>query len=198
MQEEGWVVCRVFKKRMSTMRKVGEYESPCWYEDQASFMQDLESPRRNNNNPYYACKQELELQYNIHEAFLQLPQLESPKFAHQQSSSSSPTIPNNIYTTNINAYDHHHHSHSNNINVNGFCTTMHSQIYGNIIVNDHQSGVVDQVTDWRVLDKFVASQLSQEDQHAPNKQAASANYNSNMPLEHQYASTPTTTNNMPH
>lgn len=185
----------MFKKRMTTVRKVGEYESPCWYDDQASFMQELESPRH-ISPPYYACKQELELQYNInipHDAFLQLPQLESPKV------SQSATIPNyNNNNNNNNGYDHR-----NNSNVNSI-TTMHCSLYGSI-GNDQATVLEDQVTDWRVLDKFVASQLSQ-DQHASKENA----YNSNVAvvaqqiammanesarpeLEQEYASTSTTT-----
>ncbi|KAL2540080.1 NAC domain-containing protein 7 [Abeliophyllum distichum] len=37
-QEEGWVVCRVFKKRIASMHKVSEHDSPIWYDDQVSFM----------------------------------------------------------------------------------------------------------------------------------------------------------------
>ncbi|CAI0404881.1 unnamed protein product [Linum tenue] len=46
-QEEGWVVCRVFKKKITTMRKISDHDSSlCWYDDQlSSFMQDnLDSP----------------------------------------------------------------------------------------------------------------------------------------------------------
>ncbi|CBI31879.3 unnamed protein product, partial [Vitis vinifera] len=124
-QAKGWVVCRVFKKRMATMRKVGEHGSPCWYDDQVSFMPDLDSPRR-ISQPYtsfqhhYSCKQELELPYNMpHDPYLQLPQLESPKLPHYQQNMSS------LYSSN-------------------------------------NEQAVDQVTDWRVLDKFVASQLSHD------------------------------------
>ncbi|KAE9613158.1 putative transcription factor NAM family [Lupinus albus] len=83
-QEEGWVVCKVFKKRMTTVRKMGEYESPCsWYDDQVSVMQELDAlSRPNYASQHYPYKQELELmQYNMpHDAnFLQLPQLNSSK-----------------------------------------------------------------------------------------------------------------------
>ncbi|KAJ1379622.1 NAC domain [Sesbania bispinosa] len=163
--EEGWVVCRVFKKRMTTMQKV-EYESPCWYEDQVSFMQqDLESPRRNNisHHPYassyHPCKPELELiQYNNipHDAsFLQLPQLESPKVT--QSAASS-VIPYGYASNNNNGTTLQFSSSvTQEEQIQNFHQqTLHS-LYG--ASNDQ---VVDQVTDWRVLDKFVASQLSHE------------------------------------
>ncbi|KAH0913312.1 LOW QUALITY PROTEIN: hypothetical protein HID58_036633 [Brassica napus] len=92
-QEEGWVVCRVFKKRLpAVIRRMGDYDSSPsrWYDEQLSFMaSELETngPRRivpNHhqqqhhqpfsyginasayalNNPNLQCKQELELQYS--------------------------------------------------------------------------------------------------------------------------------------
>ncbi|KAG2408340.1 NAC domain-containing protein [Vigna angularis] len=162
-EEEGWVVCRVFKKRMTTMQKVGEYDqSPCWYDEQVSFMQDFESPRR-ISQPYasyhqhHPCKPELmELQYNNipHDAFLQLPQLESPKLTHSAPSLSCSSVVPFAYET------------SNNKN-NGSTLQFSSLSQEEQIQYCHQQSqnslydnAVDQVTDWRVLDKFVASQLS--------------------------------------
>ncbi|KDP25626.1 hypothetical protein JCGZ_20782 [Jatropha curcas] len=166
-QAKGWVVCRVFKKRMPTMRKVGEYDSPSWYDDQVSFMPELDSPRR-IAQPYttylhhYPCKQEFELQYNMsHDPFLQLPQLESPKIPQSAASANcnssvvpygydrnnnGSTLQSSTLTQEEQVQQSHHHPNLNSIN------------YHN---NGEQA--VDQVTDWRVLDKFVASQLSHED-----------------------------------
>ncbi|XP_050226603.1 NAC domain-containing protein 7-like [Mercurialis annua] len=147
-QEEGWVVCRVFKKRLPTVRKVGEYDSPCWYDEHVSFMPDLESPRR-ITPPYttylhhYPCKQEFELQHNYnmpHDPFLQLPQLESPKVPYGSTLQSSTVT---------------HEEQTNHQNLNS-----NSVLYHN---NHNGEQAVDQVTDWRVLDKFVASQLSHEE-----------------------------------
>lgn len=176
MQEEGWVVCRVFKKRIATIRKEGDHDQLCWYDDhQVSFMPDFDSPRRipqqqqqqyntttAYNNQY--CKQELHelMHYNNnnishHDPFLQLPQLESPKVPYgfvdrinTQLMAPSPTLSTN-----------------HQIMINSSST---STMY------DHQQGdgVDDQVTDWRVLDKFVASQLSHED--ASRKQQVEATY----------------------
>ena len=166
-QEEGWAVCKVFKKRMPTpIRKVGEYGSPCWYEDQVSFMQmqELESPNAKQvpyaasyGHQHYPCKQELEMQYNLtsHDtaAFLQLPQLESPTVPQSygydgrnnalQSSSSLPRG------------EHAQHGQQQNLHL----------LYGS---ND------DQVTDWRVLDKFVASQFGHE-QHVSKEETSYSN-----------------------
>ncbi|KAI4315291.1 hypothetical protein L6164_028117 [Bauhinia variegata] len=172
-QEEGWVVCRVFKKRMTTVRKMGEYESPCWYDDQVSLMQDLESPVR-ISNPYasyhqhYPCKQELEFQYNIpHDAFLQLPQLESPKVPQSTSLSCNSVVPYG-YDGNANGSA----LQSSSLTQEERTQDCHQQslkpLHGSI------DQAVDQVTDWRVLDKFVASQLS-HDQDASKENSYSSN-----------------------
>ncbi|KAM7258273.1 hypothetical protein ACFE04_014014 [Oxalis oulophora] len=155
-QEEGWVVCRVFKKRITATRRMGDYDSPCWYEDGVSFMPELDnSPRRILSMPYapphhhhFPCKQELELQYNNHmpahhDQFLQLPNLESPKVLQSTPYSDDMVL------------------FSNN--------------------NNNEIRAMDQVTDWRVLDKFVASQLSHEE---ANKET---NYNSNAAIVFQMA-----------
>nr|QSD99860.1 NAC family transcription factor [Melilotus albus] len=147
-QEEGWVVCKVFKKRIATtMRRMDE--SPCGYDDQVSFMQELESPNRVSSHPYapyqqhYPCKQELDqLHYNmsINDAnnFLQLPQLESPKVPlHCSSSSHSLTQEQQYYSQQQNM----------------------QLLYGGS--NDLQA-VVEQSREWQVLDKFVASRLSND------------------------------------
>ncbi|XP_015877921.1 NAC domain-containing protein 7 isoform X1 [Ziziphus jujuba] len=156
-QEEGWVVCRVFKKRITAMRKVSEHESPIWYDEQVSFMPDLESPKQNSNHSNlssyhipYPCKKELDLPYQVphHEHFLQLPLLESPKLL--QSTPTAAMASNSIaaYTLDIN--------HAATLQSSSLAheQNFRGAVYGN-------SSVVDQLTDWRVLDKFVASQLSQ-------------------------------------
>ncbi|KAI9174895.1 hypothetical protein LWI28_024280 [Acer negundo] len=184
-QAKGWAVCRVFKKRMPTMRKMGDYESPCWYDDQVSFMADIDSPRRipqpyTSYHLHYPCKQELDrLQYNINimshphgtagDPFLQLPQLESPKVPQSASASVScnSAIPYGSYDRNngnnggstlqsstLTQEDQHTPQHGNNNQQD-----LNSSLYSNNI----NEQAVDQVTDWRVLDKFVASQLSHED-----------------------------------
>ncbi|KAI9076675.1 hypothetical protein K1719_041440 [Acacia pycnantha] len=169
-QEEGWVVCRVFKKKMTSVRRMEEYESACWFEDQVSLMQELESAKpisqpyasnyHQHHQYYVPCKQELhQLRYNVtlpHEVFLQLPQLESPKVPY---SSAAASLSCNNSTVPAYAYD------SSNNNNNG--SSLHSPnsltqeeniACGN---NDHQV-----TTDWRVLDKFVATQLSSHHQQA--------------------------------
>ena len=176
-QEEGWVVCRVFKKRMTTVQKVADYESPCWYDDRASFMADqLDSPRRMISHPatlitpyhhhhhhhhFAACKKELEFHYNttniMHvDPFFQLPQLESPKvpcsgYDHSSTAMQSPTLTQDDQQAQqaLQCNNNNNNSNNNQQNLNS--------LFG--ITNNNN----EQVTDWRVLDKFVASQLSHVD-----------------------------------
>ncbi|PSR91563.1 NAC domain-containing protein [Actinidia chinensis var. chinensis] len=147
---KGWVVCRVFKKRLPTTRTMIEHDSPCWYEDQVTFMPDFDSPRpiplaySTSYHPHYSCKRELELHFNIpHDPFFQLPQLESQSVAQPQEDQSL--------------------KHSiNQHNIDSICGSNEQAL--------------DQLTDWRVLDKFVASQLSQEDESNERNYSSSASF----------------------
>lgn len=147
------------------MQKMGEYDSPCnWYDDQVSFMSELDSPRRVSHsfasyNHHYTCKQEPELQYHTahHDAFLQLPQLESPKIPHSAATSVCSIVPygfdmnagSAMQSSNITQEEHMQQFHQQNMSSSLFCCNNVEQ-------------AMDQVTDWRVLDKFVASQLSHD------------------------------------
>ncbi|KAJ8764189.1 hypothetical protein K2173_005369 [Erythroxylum novogranatense] len=165
-QEEGWVVCRVFKKRVPTLQKVGEYDSPCWYDDQVSIlMAENDSPKQFNSQPYssyhqnYPCKQETEIQYTMphYEPFIQLPQLESPRVPQPGASANYSSLARLIYnTTNGSNFQ------SSTVTQDEPLEQGHQQNM-NSIYNSNGNQAVDQVTDWRVLDKFVASQLSHED-----------------------------------
>ncbi|XP_061369033.1 NAC domain-containing protein 7-like isoform X1 [Gastrolobium bilobum] len=163
-QAKGWVVCRVFKKRVTTMRKVSEHESSCWYDDQVSFMHDMDSPKQSSQSNLvyqipYPCKKELDLPYQLPREHFhqQLPLLESPKLLQSASTIASinPMAP----------YDHLDVNHATALMPSTFIQEEQVQqqnfqaMYGNINTNEQ---AVDQVTDWRVLDKFVASQLSQD------------------------------------
>ncbi|XP_020239004.1 NAC domain-containing protein 7 [Cajanus cajan] len=152
-QEEGWVVCRVFKKRLTTMRKLSEHDSPCWYDDQVSFMQDLDSPKQTSqpNLPYqlpYPCKKELDLQYHL--PLSQLP-LENQKLLQSMT-------PYGIDQEN-HAMIMHQVQHSGQQNFQA--------VFGN--------SSNEQVADWRALDKYVASQLSQEDASKDNSYSNTGN-----------------------
>ncbi|KAL6956729.1 hypothetical protein U1Q18_045118 [Sarracenia purpurea var. burkii] len=148
---------------------MGEHESPCWYEDQVSFLPDFDSPRHIAPQPYassyhhhhqhYSCKQELELQYKLnmamaapHDPFLQLPHLESPKLAGE--SPNSVAVPYATAAMDQESPPRHGSNQKEDTN----------PLYS----NNNNNEVDDQLTDWRVLDKFVASQLSQEDSSKEN------------------------------
>lgn len=192
VQEEGWVVCRVFKKRVAatSMRRVSEHDSPCWYDDQVSFMPDLDSPKQTsqsnmnlvyqqlpyNNNP---CKKELEFPYQLpREHFLQLPFLESPKIQLQSSSTMEPYGGNHATTLLQEEQVQLQTGHQQN---------FQAMMYGNN--NNNTNNIEEQVTDWRVLDKFVASQLSQDDHAASNSKDNNNSYSSNTAPANMFHST---------
>lgn len=139
-QEEGWVVCRAFKKRTTGQNKSNEGWDSSYFYDESSGVSSVVDPidfiTRQPQNflaQNFLCKQEIEadnLSFMQSEQFVQLPQLESPSLPLiKRPSSISPISDNNEEEEQINR------GYNNN----------------------------NKVTDWRALDKFVASQLSQED-----------------------------------
>ncbi|KAI4338488.1 hypothetical protein MLD38_023542 [Melastoma candidum] len=165
---EGWVVCRVFKKRITTMRRMGDYDSPCWYEDQVMFVPDFDSPRRLPQPYQNSCKQELDVQYVMpNESFLQLPPLESPKLPAACRS----LIPYTYERTSLAAQD--------DLIIRQILQPNMSVLFnGNDNNNDNgqEHASTDQVTDWRVLDKFVASQLSHDNASKDSQYSNSNSY----------------------
>ncbi|XP_076953015.1 NAC domain-containing protein 105-like [Bidens hawaiensis] len=153
-QEEGWVVCRVFKKRLPAMRRASEHESPIWYEEhQVSFMPEIDSPNQNHSltnmvnpnyqYPYGSCKKELDQMQNYHiTPDLQLPLLESPKLLPNNNSSMP------VYGIN-----------TNQVGTINYQPPSLTQVQNNSTHPNQDQNVNNQMTDWRVLDKFVASQL---------------------------------------
>ncbi|KAL3652325.1 hypothetical protein CASFOL_002006 [Castilleja foliolosa] len=160
-QEEGWVVCRVFKKRIASTQRLSEHDSPIWYDDHVSFMPDMDSPTQqhlsypnhnnNNNNLTYqnypynsSCKKEMNLHYNTipsdHHFLQQLPLLESPKMPGGE--------PSFVGLANM--------SHPGHNNMQTLDPNFQPVLKNNENLGDH-------VTDWRLLDKFVASQLSHDE-----------------------------------
>jgi len=130
------------------MRKLSEHDSPCWYDDQVSFMQDMDSPKQTSqpNLPYqfpYPCKKELDLPYHLP---LQLP-LENQKLLQAASNSMTPYgVEENHVMQQVSIMQQQvQHSGQQNFQA----------VFGN--------SANEQVADWRALDKYVASQLSQED-----------------------------------
>ncbi|KAF6173101.1 hypothetical protein GIB67_004204 [Kingdonia uniflora] len=132
-QEEGWVVCRAFKKRATTQTRTNEgWDSGYFYEESSGVSSALDYiPLQ---SPNYFCKQEIEadnMNFLNSDNFVQLPHLDSP---------SLPLIKKPSFI---------------------------SLVSGNNCNEDEERikacKNTEKVTDWRDLDKFVASQLSQEE-----------------------------------
>jgi hypothetical protein len=173
-QEEGWVVCRAFKKRSTAQKKASDRDfsstSACYEIDQNSSLPELDSldtklPQQLDHHQFgyqlqqfAGCKQELEpLDYQLeHNPFLQLPQLESPKL-HCNANSSSSSAGNRREYSMTSLLE------SANMDMllpHSICTGPHDQQQQQISAFYSEDPVY---TDWRMLDKFVASQLSQDD-----------------------------------
>lgn len=141
------MVCRVFKKRLPTTRRESDHDAPCWYVDEdGPFMHDLNSPMMSGMLPHHTMSQ-------LQEQHLQMLNNTCKRELKLQFQMPSHNVLNNIphelespsFHSLLVSPDHqtsvHHHAH------------QHAQLM------EH---AVDQVTDWRVLDKFVASQLSHD------------------------------------
>ncbi|KAL6959968.1 hypothetical protein U1Q18_040117, partial [Sarracenia purpurea var. burkii] len=144
-QEEGWVVCRAFKKRATGQTKSNEgiWDSTYIYDELSGVSSaldpiefDYSCTKQPQNQKFLArncripCKQETEADnlnftQRYSDQFVQLPQLESP---------SPPPIkkPHSKDHDQTRGYEYNHRQ---------------------------------KVTDWRALDRFVASQLSQEERY---------------------------------
>ncbi|XP_027347670.1 NAC domain-containing protein 37-like [Abrus precatorius] len=158
-QEEGWVVCKAFKKRTNGLTKTIEGWDPSYlYDEQASGVNSLVDPielilrqPQNFSAQNFLYKQEIEadnLSFMHGDQVVQLPQLESPSFPLIKKQSSMSLVSDN------NEDDYQYGSSSNTINNNN----------------------TKKVTDWRALDKFVASQLSQEVRHETEGVSSFANH----------------------
>ncbi|CAK9320725.1 unnamed protein product [Citrullus colocynthis] len=149
-QEEGWVVCRAFKKRTTGQSKtsvVERWDSSYFYDEPSGPLEfitrQVPLPHGLLEHNNIICKQEMEqaenvkfIQYN--DPFVQLPQLESPSLPLMKRSSSISLV-SECNEEEDPPTKRRYNNHNNNNNINS------------------------KVTDWRALDKFVASQLSQGD-----------------------------------
>ncbi|XP_075091329.1 NAC domain-containing protein 37-like isoform X2 [Nicotiana tabacum] len=157
-QEEGWVVCRAFKKKITgqTKTNMGEgWESNYFYEEATTavslVVDPLEYITRQPLPPNFMaqnllCKQEMELAENNNlnfpynsDQFVQLPQLQSP---------SLPLIKRPISSMSLVSENSNQEDDEQTINKR--CSTINSSTSKNV------------TADWRALDKFVASQLSHD------------------------------------
>jgi hypothetical protein len=136
----------VFKKRLPTTRRESDHDAPCWYVDEDEpFMHDLNSPM-SRMPPHHAMpqlqEQHLQMLNNTYKRELKL-QFQMP--SHHVLN----TIPHELESPPFHSLlvspDHQ--------------TNLHHAHHQHVQLMEH---AVDQVTDWRVLDKFVASQLSHD------------------------------------
>ncbi|KAE8707749.1 NAC domain-containing protein 37 [Hibiscus syriacus] len=153
--EEGWVVCRAFKKRTGTtgQNKTIEQWDSIYFCDEASGISTVVDPIDHISRqqiqkfvpPNMLCKHEIDadhLNFVRYDQFVQLPQLESPSLSLIKRPNSIPLISEN---NNNNYHDKEEECQKQQQKKNKlFCDNSKK------------------VTDWRALDKFVASQLSQE------------------------------------
>ncbi|CAA7022119.1 unnamed protein product [Microthlaspi erraticum] len=164
-QEEGWVVCRAFKKRTTGQGKSTETWSSSYFYDEVtsngvnSVMDPIDYISNQQHHIFgkgMMCKQELEgmvdgLNYmQSNHQFIQLPQLQSPSLPLMKRPSSAMSIT----------------SMDNNNNYKLSVEDVES--FGSLISSENKrkkkKNQVRMTGDWRELDKFVASQLmSQED-----------------------------------
>ncbi|XP_020208055.1 NAC domain-containing protein 37 [Cajanus cajan] len=160
-QEEGWVVCRAFRKRTNGQTKTIEgWDRSYLYDEQASGVNSGVDPidliirqqPQSFSAQSFLYKQEMieaeSLSFMHADQLVQLPQLESPSLPLLKKQTSVSTLISNQ--------------------------------------DDYQKGLssnTKKVTDWRDLDKFVASQLSQEERHEIEGVSSFATHtSSDMPL----------------
>ncbi|KAI3766591.1 hypothetical protein L2E82_16655 [Cichorium intybus] len=145
-QEEGWVVCRAFKKRVTGQSRTTKGWDSNYFYDESSFTKSTMDDFITTNPSYFLptqsfmCKHELEAAENLNyvhcDQFMELPQLEIPSLL-------STKMPISLISE-YNQEDDRIIGRNNNNN--------------NFINNDMK-----EMTDWRDLDKVVASQLSLEE-----------------------------------
>ncbi|XP_050226642.1 NAC domain-containing protein 37-like isoform X2 [Mercurialis annua] len=153
-QEEGWVVCRAFKKRSTGQNKSIEAWDSSYFYDEPSVVSSVLDPidyisRQSHQNflaQNFLCKQEIEADalgfMHADDSFVQLPQLESPSLPLTKRPSSVSLVSNNNNNNNNNNNEEDDQARG--------CSSSNNNLNSK------------KVTDWRALDKFVASQLSHD------------------------------------
>ncbi|XP_010531074.1 PREDICTED: NAC domain-containing protein 37 isoform X2 [Tarenaya hassleriana] len=157
-QEEGWVVCRAFKKKANGQAKNMEtWGTSYFYGDVTSGGMDpihhicISNRQQNLLGQSFMCKQELERSadgpnFTIkNDQFIELPQLQSPSPPLVKRPASSMSVTSD------------HSSYKSREDMDGSF---------NALINDKnkRKKEEEQVTaDWRTLDKFVASQLMSQE-----------------------------------
>ncbi|CAF2146692.1 NAC domain-containing protein 76 [Brassica rapa] len=160
-QEEGWVVCRAFKKKPTTgqAKNTETWRSSYFYEELptgvGSAMEPLNYVSKQKQNIFaqdVLFKQELggsDIGLNfIHcDQFIQLPQLESPPLTNMKRPMSS---------TSITSSENIHNKYKRPL--------IEEDELINSQNKDKRKRTSVVTTDWRALDKFVASQLMSQEE----------------------------------
>ncbi|KAJ7539600.1 hypothetical protein O6H91_11G101000 [Diphasiastrum complanatum] len=157
--EEGWVVCRVFKKRL-IHRRIGENDAACCYEEQVALLPELESPENLlKENSYFThpfvCKEELDLEdYEPYQySFSQFPQMGSPSSYCDGSHSSVVGL---ILESSSREINHPLPLLFEVPELDGHRPKPNAR-------SDLGSGSQeDAITEWSVVDRLVAEQLGQD------------------------------------
>ncbi|KAJ7520055.1 hypothetical protein O6H91_20G065100 [Diphasiastrum complanatum] len=159
--EDGWVVCRVFRKR--TSQKAYQRESAaCFYEEQNSLISDLDSPNKLINremasyHQQFACKQEIQIDdFNTyHDPFSQMPQLESPKIGYHAPFSCTMK---GLISGEVMRQENHPPRFSLECDIRNTERILSQE---KKLALQHFNN--EPVTDWRMVDRLAAAQLSQE------------------------------------
>lgn len=147
------MVCRAFKKRTSSQNKSMEGWDSSYFYDELHCVSSIVDPTDfiSRQTQSFLCKQEIAAEAdNLNSTlmpsdhFVQLPQLESPSLPLIKRPSSS--------MSQISSSENNVEEDVELINNKGCSSNINAK-------------KTDAVTDWRDLDKFVASQLSQEDNY---------------------------------
>ncbi|KAK8674107.1 hypothetical protein V6N13_112405 [Hibiscus sabdariffa] len=153
LKEEGWVVCRAFKKRSTGGQAKsigGGWDSSHFYDEPSGLSSVVDPMEYMSSQPQSflsLCKQETATEadnlnnFVYSDQFIELPPLESPSLPLMNKPSTISLI-----------------SENNNINYEEEGEEEDQKRMCN-------SSITKKATDWRTLDKFVASQLSHEDRY---------------------------------
>ncbi|KAE8664209.1 NAC domain-containing protein 37 [Hibiscus syriacus] len=162
-KEEGWVVCRAFKKRTTggQAKSIGGGWDSIYFYDEPSGVSSVVDPMEymSRQPPIFLplCKQETTEADNLNkfvysDQFIELPQLESPSLLLMNKPSSISIVSENNNNNNYEEEEGQKRMCNNNN--------------------------IKKVTDWRTLDRFVASQLSHEDRYNNGDQHGAASISS--------------------
>uniref|UniRef100_J3MAI7 NAC domain-containing protein n=1 Tax=Oryza brachyantha TaxID=4533 RepID=J3MAI7_ORYBR len=161
--EEGWVVCRVFKKRLPTTRRDSDHDAPAcnWYIDEDASPPAFLSPMSRSMRPHHQGitlqEQHLHMTYKHRSPDLissKIQQLQVPAGHHHHHLNTMPhELESSASFHSLLVSPEHHQINMHHAQADQLFDDMHAVT----------------ATDWRILDKFVASQLSHD---ATNKGAA--------------------------